>query len=596
MTLTIFLCLFLAVPTNTSQNVSKVTNLNFITLYDLPENLHIVTDNFRIIQTVNLKPVIEHIHAIKLGFITVQRKYKSLNDTPLYLQNERENRLISQLERTAITIDSGLKMVSHNKNCKVREKRELNMWYDEEVVNTHALFPSVGKLVSWITGSLSADAGQYINENFNNIKRLTKMSLRFAEMFNSTLDIERKHAHQLTKITKEVKDIKLSLNSTMGQVNRKVAYEAFLQNLQLIIFDIQNTVDEIFHQADMVERNQMGKLARDPSFIKGVSDMLDYSARNKHNILYLMKISVKTTLEVCHWAIKLEFTFPVLEAYDYIPKRVLSTPKRIKGKYFELSRVPHVIVWSEKVYAFTELEYEKCDKINSQVFCKIPMRIQNVIESCIFGMAHGVLWKRLADRCSLNYVKDPVEFVKFSQTHMFYFVTQQRYCMLVCPTISKNIVLNGAGTISIPIGCKIGCAGRETFALGHLAKSADLEFKIDNKIWNTNFSAILPLLKINNIKNLSTLWEDTEIDELNIESGIKETFNLLKFMEFTPSGVNFTLWTLIAYSVLSTIIMMVVIYCMCIAGGLDKLRKCCNCRKAQQTEQPNMDSSQTGHV
>ena len=491
MTLLTFLCLFLAVSANTSLNNSKVINLNFITLYDLPETLHIVIDNFRIIQTVNLKPIIEHIHAIKLGFITVQRKYKSLNDTPLYLQNERENRLISQLERTAITIDSGLKMVSHNKNCKMREKRELNMLYDEEVVNTHALFPSVGKLVNWVTGSLSADAGQYINENYNNIKRLTKMSLRFAEMFNSSLDIEKRHAHQLTKITKEVRDMKVSLNSTMGQVNRKLAYEAFLQNLQLIILDIQHTVDDIFHKADMVERNQIGKLARDPSFIKGVSDMLDYNARHKHNILYLMKISAKTTMEVCHWAIKLEFIFPVLESYDYIPKRVLSTPKRIKGKYFELAKVPHVIVWSEKVYAFTELEYEQCDKINSQVFCRIPMRVQNVIESCIFGMAHGVFWNRLANRCSLNYVKDPIEFVKFSQTHMFYFVTGQQYCMLVCPVISKTIVLNGAGTISIPIACKVRCAGRETFALGHLARSADIEFKIDNEIWNTIFSAIL---------------------------------------------------------------------------------------------------------
>ena len=596
MTLTVFLCLFLAMSSNAGVNNSKVKNLNFVTLYDKPENLHMVTDNFRIVQTINLKPIIEHIHAIKVGFVTIQKEYKSLNDSPLYLENERENQLVSQLEHTALTIESGLRMVSHDKECKMREKRELNMFYDEEVVNTHALFPSVGKLVNWVTGSLSADAGQYINENYNNIKRLTKMSLRFATMFNSTLDIERRHAHQLTRVTKQVRDMIVSFNSTMGQINRKLAYEAFLQNLQIISLDIQKTVDDVFHQADLVERNQLGSVARDPSFIRGVLDMLDFSAKKKHNILYLMKISVQTSMEVCHWAIKLEFIFPVLEAYDYIPKQVLSVPKRIKGNFFELANIPHVIAWSEKVYAFTEVEYDKCRKINSEVFCEIPIRVQTIVENCIFGLAHGVFWETLANRCPLNYVKDPVEFVRFSETHMFYWVKGERYCMLVCPVSSKSIVLKGAGTISIPIGCKVRCAGRETFALGHLARSANLEFKIENTVWNSNISSLLPFLTVNNIQNMSTFWDDTKDDELDIEEGIKENFQLMKFMEFTPSGVNFTLWTLIAYAVLTTVVMMVIIYCMCITGCSNKIKLCCNCDKPQITEQPNMDSPQTGHV
>ena len=68
-------------------------------------------------------------------------------------------------------------------------------------------------------------------------------------------------------------------------------------------------------------------------------------------------------MEVFHWAIKLECIFPVLESYDYIHKKFLSILKRIKGKYFELANIPQVIAWSEKVYAFTEVEYEQCKKI-----------------------------------------------------------------------------------------------------------------------------------------------------------------------------------------------------------------------------------------
>ena len=62
-----------------------------------------------------------------------------------------------------------LEVLPHPETCRLsRHKRDIN------VVPRHGLFQGIGKALSWLTGSLDSDTGEYININFNNVKRLRK--------------------------------------------------------------------------------------------------------------------------------------------------------------------------------------------------------------------------------------------------------------------------------------------------------------------------------------------------------------------------------------------------------------------------------------
>ena len=81
---------------------------------------------------------------------------------------------------------------------KVRQKR-MDFEVDRQPVGNFALFPSVGRIFSYITGNLNADAADVINKNYNNIKHLAKASAKFAHMLNASLQIEIKHDNHTSR-------------------------------------------------------------------------------------------------------------------------------------------------------------------------------------------------------------------------------------------------------------------------------------------------------------------------------------------------------------------------------------------------------------
>ena len=434
-------------------------------------------------------------------------------------------------------------------------------------------------------GNTFSTDGEVINENYNNIKRLSKMSLRFATMINATLSIEKKHAKQMLVLSKEIESMKINLNIDLDKLERKLNYNTFLQNLIMIALDLQRTTDSIFDHTDKAESNQMGSFSRDPIFLRTIQDLLDYKVKKKKNSLYLMKLASKINVESCHWVILITYKFPVLEPTDYSPRKVLSMPKEIDGKFFELETIPHVVTWASRVYSFTKAEFEECDTFNSHIFCRIPSHTQNLLDSCIYGITHNVQWRIIANKCPMVFVKVPQEFVKFTTHSMVYFFLVPRYATIICDEYSKPLTLVGAGVISIPSGCRVKYGSRMTYSLGHIARSGNVAISIDDKVWHTNFSAILPLLTIKNIENLTSFRMDTSEEEKLIEEGLEDVRTILNYMEFSPKGVVITLWSLIGYTMVATILFLGLLYCICVPGAVVGCKRCCCCKPKRQRTQ-----------
>ena len=585
--LTAFL-IFLFYPNTASVSVKDdVHSLPFVALYREHKSLQLVDDYFNLIQYIDLEPMVHHMHNVSQSFALARNKYKKFNNTKVSDNSDLENKLKLLLEHLAQNLDAGLMMLPHKSGCLQRSKRSLGI--DQDPVNTVALFPQVGRLFSWVTGSLSADAGRYVNENYNNIKRLTKMSVRFAQMFNATLSIEKKHGDQIKNIRKEVEILNNKLDESMNLLERQIFYEGFLDNLIIIIVDLQRTVDLIFQHTDNIELNQMGPLSRDPVFLKAISKLMNAgSVQSKSNVLYLMKIGSKIDVETCNFHISITYKFPVLRNPDFTPWKTISVPKLIDDKYYQLSHIPYMITFHEQVYTFTEQEYRDCDHKNRFMFCKTPTHVEDLLENCLYGILNRIPWQTLAKKCPLSYVKDPVSFIEFTDSHLIYFNTKNQMATLLCPDShpernAKPMWLEGAGVITVPPGCKVQYGNKRTFTMGHVQRDAEIQFDMDSRVWQLNMSRILPLLHVNNLDNDSLVY-DTSLEEDLIEQGISDTWNLLENMQFTPSGVTYTLFSLILYTALATALLIFVLCMLCYPGYAIRCRQKCCCESKNSVE------------
>ena len=77
------------------------------------------------------------------------------------------NHTYSFIENAATDLLNALEALPHSEEChmSLREKRDIN------VVSEHGIFPTVGRCFSWLTGTLTSDAAQYINLNYNNTEK-----------------------------------------------------------------------------------------------------------------------------------------------------------------------------------------------------------------------------------------------------------------------------------------------------------------------------------------------------------------------------------------------------------------------------------------
>ena len=279
----------------------------------------------------------------------------------------------------------------------------------------------------------------------------------------------------------------------------------------VIVEDIYEHVDTIFDHTDKVEQNLIGPLARDPSFLKTVNTLMNADGINaKDNIMYLMKIGSKTEVMACNHVITITYRFPILKKADYTPWRVLSVPKQIKGKYFELSNVPYIVMWGEEIYTFTQEEYEKCDNYNRHIFCETPYEPEHFSKSCIYGLLTDISWIDLSKICPLKYVENPESFIEVTQSHIIYGNLKKQLVSFLCPKNhamgdTTSVQLKGSGIITVPNGCKVTMDGKKTFTMGHIERSVEVRFSLDDRIWKLDMEKFLPILQVDNVENVSTL-------------------------------------------------------------------------------------------
>ena len=326
----------------------------------------------------------------------------------------------------------------------------------------------------------------------------------------------------------------------------------------------------------------MGPLGRDLTFLRAVNILVNGGVGVKPNSLYLMKIGSKIDMEACQTHITIIYKFPVLLLTDFVPKRTISVPKKINGKFFQLAEMPYMITWSYKVYSWTSEQYDECQHTNRHIFCEIPTNIQTLRENCIFALLKDLGRNIVADRCPLVYVKEPVSFVKFLDTTMVYFDHEGKTeVTILCPQMSsaKPMILEESGKVTLPNGCKVQYGTMQTHTMGHARCMSNVRLELNDEVWKLNFTNYIPLMKVNNVRNISVLWDDmdTDMDERILEQGVSDVFDQLKLLQFSPEGLNITVWSLIGYAIIAAFFIILCFYCTLVPNALLCCRSICCC-------------------
>ena len=102
-------------------------------------------------------------------------------------------------------------------------------------------------------------------------------------------------------------------------------------------------------------------------------------------------------------------------------------------------------------------------------------------------------WSSLTEKCPVRYVDNPQDFVEFSHSHMVFFSKTTKYANVLCPDndqfkTASPLVMKGAGVFTIPTHCKVKIDDRETFAMGHIHRSPDIQLGLRKDFYNLNLN------------------------------------------------------------------------------------------------------------
>ena len=150
-----------------------------------------------------------------------------------------------------------------------------------------------------------------------------------------------------------------------------------------------------------------------------------------------------------------------------------------------------MIAWSDKVYSFSKEEFARCKRHTKHTYCEKPSNIQNLVDNCIFGLINTLNWFKLAKLCPVKLVKDPSEFVHFTDQHMIFFIREPGLASVFCPDFSKIFPINSSGSVLIPTGCKISFRDHESHTMGHISKKLDIRLNLNEHSWRTDLSQII---------------------------------------------------------------------------------------------------------
>ena len=413
------------------------------TLYFASNTAHITSHldtSVFLTQYRNLKDWQRTVHNKLVTFNITQNQFPaffSLNDN-----------IDNVLHDSLATLLAAIETQDHPAACQnhVIKKRDLSP--------ESGLFPSFGRALSWLTGTLSADAANYINRNTHNLMKLKQAQLETITVLNHTVQLSRSHSAAIQHLRKRLIKLANSFEQEQEHTQGIVLVESFFHSLTLAAHKFQTLINDEVASWNLASNNILApKFFRGDS-LKHIMRTIGTPSQSIRNIKYLIKASASISIEACGSHIFSHISIPILENNPLNLYTIHPIPDPHNGYYDVLKTDIVAIAWQDaKVFEFNRKSFQNLKVLKRISIANKPVTPIPMSDSCLFSLA-----KLLPHKCVINHVKQAEPFLNHWRGFLTYFFPKDKPKLATtnCP-LKESIVkqLKGAGVVKIPHRCTV---------------------------------------------------------------------------------------------------------------------------------------------
>ena len=354
------------------------------------------------------------------------------------------------IEALAEKLLNTLETLPHPRDCPTtRQKR------DVEVIPTRrGLFPGLGSALSWLTGNLDAEAGDFINKNFNNILKLKESQGKMIRVLNNTSHKAHENSEKIVSIQNSLENLKLDVktNSVKSDMLDKliITYDDF----ELSIAQLGDKISELVQLTQAAVKGNVDQVALKGQLWPQIVESLDPQTRSLPNLKFYVARTAIVQVQGCVTQINIVYNIPLVSSDMMWLYRVRNIPVYRKDHYQMISNKAQYVSWDHNmVWLYAEDEIAKCRDLGYLLVCKKARTIEKLRDSCLYSLA-----KALTPKCNYTMSQEAEIQINFEGNYLVYFLPpgQVKLSNLFCDNKEKQArELVKSGAIFIPEGCEV---------------------------------------------------------------------------------------------------------------------------------------------
>ena len=452
------------------------------------------------------------------------------------------------IEALAEKLLNTLETLPHPTDCPTtRQKRDI-----EVVPSRRGLFKGLGNALSWLTGNLDAEAGHFINQNFNNILKLKESQGKMIRVLNSTSHKAHENSEKIASIQNSLDNLKLDVktNSEKSDMLDKIiiTYDDF----ELSIAQLGEKISELVQLTQAAVKGEVDQVALKGQLWPQIVEALDPQTRSMQNLKFYVARTAIVEVEGCVTQINIVYNIPLVSSDMMYLYRVWNIPVYRKDHYQMITNKAQYVSWDQnRVWLYEEDEIAKCSDLGYLLVCKKARAVEKLRDSCLYSLA-----KTLTPKCNYTKAQEAEIQINFEGNYLVYFLPkgQVKLQNLFCDNTEKQArELVRSGAIFIPEGCEVHI---DHLSYAPLIKKPHKTIEMKPRLFKPNMDilSLHPTLPAPKVITRQTDME--EEDFLSDQADLQDADRILGQLNISPDHI---VWAGVSISVVLAITLILVI-------------------------------------
>ena len=370
----------------------------------------------------------------------------SMKNFPQFLTlSANTDKLIEEVSNTLL---SAVDSLHHEEVCYgvVRKKRDL--------IREQGLFPGVGRVLAYLTGTLTSDATAFINANTANLEKLKTSQLNTIHVVNHTVHIAKANAVRIQQLNQRIHALSVKMQGDHSELQAAQYIHTQFLNLSFMLETLLSKVTKLSTIWSAAAEGNVHPYLLHGTFYGHVEKSLDANTRRYKNLKPILRQSAKAYITACQTNVWLHISLPLLPK-DPLPfYKVFLTPVAHGNDFDVLSTNASAISFSDDfVYEFTATELADAIRTAALVIVQPPRSKVELKNSCLYALLHQV-----SQTCTVRHLPVFEPLVAFENDYLVYSFPPgtQHFALLQCPhSKPEPTILTGSSILHVPTRCRV---------------------------------------------------------------------------------------------------------------------------------------------